>query len=84
MSTIETAPEERLPIKTYVSEYRDELVREAILREIDRRGQVFFVHNRVQSINFIAERLRDMVPEARIAVGHGQMSEDVLEKVSRL
>ncbi len=81
MSTIETAPEDRLPIKTYISEYSDSLVREAILREIDRKGQVFFVHNRVQSISFIAERLRDLVPEARIAVAHGQMAEENLESV---
>lgn len=81
MSTMETAPEDRLPIKTYVAEYGDELVRDAILREMDRGGQVFFVHNRVQSIAYVAEQLRALVPEARIGVGHGQMPEDALESV---
>ncbi len=81
MSTIETAPEARIPIKTQVSEYNDEVVREAILRELDRSGQVFFVHNRVQSIDAVAWRLKNLVPEARIAVGHGQMPEDSLETV---
>ncbi|MFP4641500.1 MAG: transcription-repair coupling factor [Dehalococcoidia bacterium] len=81
MSTMETAPEERLPIKTYVTEYSEELVRAAILRELDRSGQVFFVHNRVQSIGFVANELRELVPEARIAIGHGQMPEEDLESV---
>ncbi len=81
MSTMETPPEARLPIKTYVAEYNDHLIREAILRELERNGQVFFVHNRVQSIAMIAENLRELVPEAEIAVGHGQMPEDDLEKV---
>ncbi|MDY6912257.1 MAG: transcription-repair coupling factor, partial [Chloroflexota bacterium] len=79
MSTIETPPEERLPIKTYVAEYDDELVREAILRELDRNGQVFFVHNRVRSIAFVASQVSDLVPEARVAFAHGQMPEEVLE-----
>ncbi len=81
MSTMETPPEARLPVKTYVAEYNDHLVREAILRELERNGQVFFVHNRVQSIAMIAENLRALVPEAEIAIGHGQMPEDELEKV---
>ena len=81
MSTMETPPEERLPIKTYVQEFDDELVREAILREMDRGGQVFFVHNRVQNINGMAERLRREVPRAEIAVAHGQMPEQQLESV---
>ncbi|MFA4837132.1 MAG: transcription-repair coupling factor [Dehalococcoidia bacterium] len=81
MSAIETAPEARLPVKTYVCEYDPQVVREAILRELDRKGQVFFVHNRVQSIGFVAEELRDLVPEAMITVGHGQMPEDLLESV---
>ncbi|MBM3131670.1 MAG: transcription-repair coupling factor [Chloroflexi bacterium] len=81
MSTIETAPEARLPIKTYVSEIDPQIVREAILRELDRKGQVFFVHNRVQSIGWVAEQLKDLVPEAKIAIGHGQMPEDMLESV---
>jgi len=81
MSTMETPPEERLPIKTFVAEYNDRIVREAILREMERNGQVFFVHNRVQSISFIAGRLQELVPEARVAVAHGQMPEAGLEKV---
>jgi transcription-repair coupling factor (superfamily II helicase) len=81
MSTMETPPEARLPVKTYVAEYNEHLIREAILRELERNGQVFFVHNRVQSIAMIAEDLRELVPEAEIAVGHGRMPEDELEKV---
>ena len=81
MSVMETPPEERLPIRTYVAEYDDGLVREAILRELDRGGQVYFVHNRVQSIEIVHRRLRELVPEARFLIGHGQMAEDQLEKV---
>ncbi|MFW6174493.1 MAG: transcription-repair coupling factor, partial [Chloroflexota bacterium] len=81
MSTMETPPEERLPIKTYVSEESDELVREAILREMDRGGQVFFLHNRVKNIDYVAHKLQELVPEARICVGHGQMGEHQLEQV---
>ena len=81
MSTMETPPEERLPVKTYVAEYNDHLVREAILRELERNGQVFFVHNRVQSIAMIAARLQELVPEAEVAIAHGQMPEEQLEKV---
>lgn len=81
MSTIETPPEDRLPIRTYVAEYDERLVRDAILRELDRGGQVFFVHNRVRGIRIIADQLRRLVPEANIAIGHGQMPEDQLEQV---
>ena len=81
MSTIETPPEERLPIKTYVTEFDDHLVREAITREMERGGQIYFVHNRVHNIELLARQLRDMVPEAEILIGHGQMHEDQLEKV---
>ena len=80
MSTIETPPEERLPIKTYVSEFSDELIREAIRREIDRQGQVFFLHNRVHNIDYIAGYIRMLVPEAEVGVAHGQMPEDQLEQ----
>jgi transcription-repair coupling factor (superfamily II helicase) len=80
MSVLETAPEARLPVRTYVTEYDDGMVQEAILREIDRGGQVYFVNNRVQGIETIANRLRRLVPEARIAVAHGQMPEDQLEQ----
>ncbi|MFC2060053.1 transcription-repair coupling factor [Chloroflexota bacterium] len=81
MSTMETSPEERLPIKTYVAEYNDRLIREAVIRELERNGQVFFVHNRVQSISFVTQKLRSLVPEARIAIAHGQMPEAELERV---
>ncbi len=81
MSTMETPPEDRLPVKTYVAEYNDHLVREAILRELERNGQVFFVHNRVQSIAMVAANLRELVPEAQIAIAHGQMPEEELENV---
>jgi transcription-repair coupling factor (superfamily II helicase) len=81
MSTLETAPEDRLPIKTFVSEFDERLIREAVLRELDRGGQVYVVHNRVYNIELIAGRLREIVPEAEIAVGHGQMPEDALEQV---
>ena len=81
MSTITTPPEERHPILTYVGAYDDKLVAAAIRRELLREGQVFFVHNRVADIESVARRLREAVPEARIAVAHGQMNEDRLEKV---
>ena len=81
ISMIETPPEERLPIKTYLAEFSDDLIREAILRELDREGQVFFLHNRVKDIDLFADRIRMLVPEARIAVGHGQMHEDELARV---
>jgi len=81
LSIIDTPPVDRLAIKTFVSRSSDELIREAVLRELRRGGQVFFVHNRVQSIGAMAEELRRIVPEARIVVGHGQMAEKELEKV---
>ena len=80
-STMETPPEQRLPVKTYVAETDDRFIREAILRELERDGQVFFVHNRVQSIASIAARLKSLVPEAKFAVAHGQMPEAELEAV---
>ncbi len=81
MSIIETPPQERLPIHTTIREYNESMIRESILREIDRGGQVFFVHNRVLGIQTVAHKLQQLVPEARIAVGHGQMNEDQLERV---
>jgi transcription-repair coupling factor (superfamily II helicase) len=81
MSTIDTPPEERLPVRTHVGEYDETLIRQAILRELDRGGQVYFVHNRVMGIYQMAQRLRKLVPEAQIAVGHGQMAERELEQV---
>jgi transcription-repair coupling factor (superfamily II helicase) len=79
MSTIETPPENRLPINTFVGEFNERVVREAILREMERDGQVFLVHNRVHSIGSLAYKLKELVPEAGIAVAHGQMDEDELE-----
>jgi transcription-repair coupling factor (superfamily II helicase) len=81
MSTMETPPEQRLPIKTYVARYDEQLIREAVLREMERNGQVFFVHNRVESIDYIADKLQSLIPEARIAIAHGQMPEAELERV---
>jgi transcription-repair coupling factor (superfamily II helicase) len=80
MSILETPPEARLPVRTYVTEYDEGLIAESILREIDRGGQVYVVHNRVQGIDAIATRLRRLVPEARIGVAHGQMNEEQLEQ----
>ena len=81
MSTIDTPPEERLPVRTHVGEYDETLIRQAILRELDRGGQVYFVHNRVMSIYQMSQRLRKLVPEAKIAIAHGQMAERELEQV---
>lgn len=81
MSLLETPPEERYPVQTYVLEYSDGIVRDAILREMGRGGQAYMVYNHVESIERMYQRVRDLVPEARIAVGHGQMREHVLEDV---
>jgi transcription-repair coupling factor (superfamily II helicase) len=80
ISTINTPPEERLPIITHVGSYSKRLVRKAILRELDRGGQVFFVHNRVQTITAMRSHLDRLVPEARIAIAHGQMDEKDLSQ----
>ena len=81
MSLLQSPPEERYPVQTYVVEYSDGLVRDAILRELSRGGQVYVLHNRVQTIEVMYTRLKKLVPEARIAVGHGQMREHALEDV---
>ena len=81
MSLLETPPEERIPVQTYVMDYNEGVVRSAILREIGRGGQVYFLYNRVANIDAFAARLRQLVPEARVAVGHGQMQEHALEDV---
>ncbi|HEX9527151.1 MAG TPA: transcription-repair coupling factor, partial [Streptosporangiaceae bacterium] len=81
MSTILTPPEERHPVLTFVGPYEEKQIAAAIRRELLRDGQVFFVHNRVASINKVAARIGDLVPEARIAVAHGQMNEHRLEKI---
>jgi transcription-repair coupling factor (superfamily II helicase) len=81
MSLIATPPAGRLSVKTFVSEWNDVIIREACLREIKRGGQVYFIHNRVADIQRIAEKLRTLVPEAKIRIGHGQMAERDLEQV---
>ena len=81
MSTIATPPEDRLPVLTFAGPYNDKQIAAAVRRELARDGQVFFVHTRVSSIQKVAARVRELVPEARVAVAHGQMSENALEKV---
>jgi len=81
MSVIQTPPEDRQPIKTYVTPDEDELVTQVVHREIDRGGQVYFLHNRVRTIQRAAERIRTLNPQARVAIGHGQMEEDELARV---
>ncbi len=81
MSVINTPPENRLPIQTYTMEFNDTIIRDAILRELNRDGQVFFVYNRVKTIKSFAQYLMRIVPEADICVGHGQMEEKDLEKI---
>jgi transcription-repair coupling factor (superfamily II helicase) len=81
MSTILTPPEERHPVLTFVGAYDEKQISAAIRRELLREGQVFYLHNRVESIDRVAKRLRELVPEARVATGHGQMNEEALEQV---
>jgi len=81
MSTIETPPQDRLPIETTVIEFDETTIRNAIQRELNRGGQVFFLHNRVTTIETMAERVRKLVPKARLIVGHGQMASGMLERV---
>lgn len=81
ISMIETPPEDRQPVRTYVMEFNEKVIAEAIRREMARKGQVFFVYNRVETIDRMAVYLQDLVPEARIAIAHGQMPEDTLEEV---
>ncbi len=81
ISVIETPPEDRQPIETHVVERSDDVIREAIVRELDRGGQVYYVHNRVMGIEQETERLRQLVPQAKFIVGHGQMDERKLERV---
>jgi len=81
LSIIATPPADRLSVKTFVGEWKDLQLREAVLRELRRGGQVYFIHNRVQDIDRIADRVRKLVPEAEIRVAHGQMSERALEAV---
>ena len=81
LTLLNTPPADRMPILTYVGEYDDRAVAEAIRRELLREGQVFYVHNRVQDIEATADHVRDLVPEARVAIAHGQMDEGTLEQV---
>ncbi len=81
LSIISTPPHERLEVRTHIARFNDTIIRDAIVREISRGGQVFFLHNRVKTINEMKKYLEELVPEARIAVGHGQMGESELEDV---
>lgn len=81
MSVLETPPEDRYPVQTYVLEYNTAVVHDAIRREMHRGGQIYFVYNRVQTIDKAMQMVRELAPEAKVVVGHGQMSEDRLEKV---
>lgn len=81
MSVLEEAPNERFPIQTFVCEYNEELVREAIVRELSRNGQVYYVYNRVNNIADIAAAIQNLVPEANVAFAHGQMKENELERI---
>ncbi len=81
ISLMETPPKNRFPVETFVRDYSDETVRSAIQKEIDRGGQVFYLHNRVKTIELVAENIKRMFPKLRIGVGHGQMSENALEKL---
>lgn len=81
MSTINTPPKERLPIHTVLAEYDEVLIRQAVQRELNRQGQVFVVHDRIRGLHYLADRVQHLVPEARIAVAHGQMPERELEDI---
>ena len=81
MSVLEEAPEERMPIQTYVMEYNDEMVREAIERECARQGQVYYVYNRVEDIDEITDHIQKLVPDVNVAFAHGQMRENQLERI---
>ena len=81
LSTIDTPPQDRLPVETVLAQYDERLIRDAIQRELNREGQVYFLHNRVSTIEAVAIKLRALLPHARILVGHGQMDADDLERV---
>ncbi len=81
MSTIQTPPHDRLPVQTVVTQYDERLIRDAVLLELNRGGQVFYLHNRVATINTMAAKLAELIPKARLVVGHGQMHADDLEEV---
>ncbi len=81
LSIIESPPEGRLAVRTYVTHFSEDVIYEAIMQEMDRQGQVYFVHNRVETIDGIALRVSRIVPHARVAIAHGQMKEHQLEKI---
>jgi transcription-repair coupling factor (superfamily II helicase) len=81
LSIINTPPPNRLPIRTKIIHWDDELIRESIMRELNRGGQIYFVHNRIQNIDHISQRLKEIVPDLRICIGHGQLNERELEQV---
>lgn len=81
ISLITDAPSGRLPVRTYVMPFKDEVVRDAIERELEREGQIYYVHNRIGSIYHVAEKLKELVPQLRISIGHGQMADGELEQV---
>jgi transcription-repair coupling factor (superfamily II helicase) len=81
ISNLETPPEDRTAVETRVHRFNDKLIRHAVMRELNRDGQIFFVHNRVRDIDYMLRKLKQIVPEARIEIGHAQMPEDQLEKV---
>ena len=81
MSTIETPPQDRLPVETIITQYDEQVIRDAIQRELNREGQVFYLHNRVFDIEGVALKLRTLLPNAKILVGHGQLDADQLEEV---
>ncbi|MGH7837082.1 MAG: transcription-repair coupling factor, partial [Candidatus Binataceae bacterium] len=83
LSVIQTPPPDRQAIRTFVAHFDDGLIRDVIIRELNRGGQVFFVHNRVENIDYMARHLRGLVPEAKLAIAHGQMKEHALEEVMR-
>lgn len=83
MSTIDTAPPNKVPVQTSICAYDERIIRDAIQRELKRGGQIFFLHNRVQTIDLVKKKLLDLVPEARISIGHGQMPKEELEVVMR-
>ena len=83
LSVIQTPPPDRQAVRTFVAHFDDGLIRDVIIRELNRGGQVFFVHNRVENIDYIARHVQALVPEAKLAVAHGQMREQALERVMR-
>ena len=83
MSVIDTPPKNRMPVETFVMEYHENIIKQAIERELARKGQVYFVHNRVQSIDRVHERMQKLLPGVRFGVMHGQMKVDMLEDVMK-